>query len=109
MKRDVNFGWAIFGIYVASWIIGLWLSSSFGAFAKAADEISSLASETSMRVQTFSAGVQESSSTIENVATQGRFVESEAEEDVRLVKETTEGIAAVDEATSVRCRRSQEI
>lgn len=211
MKRDVNFGWAIFGIYVASWIIGLWLSSSFGAsgkailwpaavfviasaillvglklrrrdeikivkvfldltkrlgakdltlradiikevflsqvsdglnkmvktilgirifaskigiateevvesakfssdtmqsvaafaseIAKAADEISSLASETSMRVQTFSAGVQESSSTIENVATQGRFVESEAEEDVRLVKETTEGIAAVDEAT----------
>mgnify|MGYP000922522199 FL=1 len=67
--------------------------------AQAAREISSLANDASLRVQTFSAGIQESSSTMENIAVQGKSVESEAEENVKLVQETTQGIKAVDEAT----------
>ena len=67
--------------------------------AQAASEISSLANDASLRIQTFSAGIQESSSTIENIAAQGKSVESEAGENVRLVQETTQGIGAVDEAT----------
>jgi len=67
--------------------------------AKAAREISSLTNDASLRVQTFSAGIQESSSTMENIAVQGKSVESEAEENVKLVQETTQGIKAVDEAT----------
>jgi len=67
--------------------------------AQAAREISSLANDASLRVQTFSAGIQESSSTMENIAVQGKSVESEAGENVKLVQETTQGIKAVDEAT----------